>query len=174
MTASDPLIRSWTIPLRLSEHTRLEVAHAVHGGHQPGDDPPLSEGDPVPGCACTDCTDTKKPERTADRDGEELPLEQARRVPILQVARRLGCGEPEARGREPRVLCPLHDDTDPSLRLDTDRGLFYCDPCAEGGDSIDLVIEARRCSFPEAVRWIVDGRRTGSRDPAQRTVAGTV
>lgn len=90
-----------------------------------------------------------------DRDRDELPLEEARRTSILDVARRLGLGEPQGRWGEPRVLCPLHDDHDPSLRLDTDRGLWFCDPCGEGGDLIDLVITARDLSFPDAVRWIV-------------------
>lgn len=96
----------------------------------------------------------------ADRGSAELPVEEARRASILDVARRLGCGDPEGRGGEPRVLCPLHDDHDPSLRLDTDRGLFFCDPCGEGGDVIDLAMVARGCSFSAAVNWIAgEGRR---------------
>lgn len=181
MTSDDPLVRSWGTRYRLSEHLRLAVAHAVHAGHQPGDPPPLDEGDPVPGCACADCTGTGAPAPGPDRggsadpgrDSDPLPVQEARRVPILEVARRLGCGEPEGKWGEPRVLCPLHDDTDPSLRLDTDRGLFYCDPCGEGGDGIALVMDARRCSFPDAVRWIADGRTAGSQDPAQGQLGGT-
>lgn len=96
-------------------------------------------------------------------DGEELPVEEARRTNILDVTRRLGLGEPESKYGEPRVLCPLHDDTDPSLRLDVDEGLWYCDPCGEGGDVIRLVEDARALEFHEAVKWIAEGRRTTTR-----------
>jgi DNA primase len=50
------------------------------------------------------------------------------------------------------VLCPLHDDTRPSLTLDVDRGLWFCFACAEGGDAIELWQRVRGCSFAEAVR----------------------
>lgn len=94
-----------------------------------------------------------------DRDREELPVEEARRVSIVDVARRLGCGEPEGRWGEPRVLCPLHDDSNPSMRLDTDRGLWYCDPCSEGGDAIALVQAVQGVGFAEAVRWVARNER---------------
>jgi hypothetical protein len=47
-------------------------------------------------------------------------------------------GEGTRRGQELRFVCPLHDDHDPSLRVRPESGLWYCDPCAEGGDLITL------------------------------------
>lgn len=114
------------------------------------------------------------PPRGEERDREPLPAEEARRVPIRDVTARLGLGEPEGRWGEPRVLCPFHDDTNPSLRLREDAGLWYCDPCATGGDGIELVRRALGVDFAEAVLWLVEGGAAPrSRDPAQQDVAST-
>ena len=151
---------------RLSEHTRLEIAHAIHVGHRPGDAPwlngkllPLAEGDPVPGCSCPEGTGVPAdhPARRSLQRGRKpgrtgLPVDEARAVPILEVVSRLGLGEPRKAGREYLVRCPLHDDHRPSMSLDTDRGLWFCHPCAEGGDAIKLYMRARRIEFAEAVR----------------------
>lgn len=155
------LVESWRSRRPLSEHLRLELAHAVRTGHEPGDPPPLEDAAPVPGCGCSRCTGmaSATPEgklRRARRlrDGP-LPVERARAVFILEVARRLGLGEPKRCGRgEYVVACPFHDDHDPSLTLTEGAGLFYCFPCGVGGDSIELVRRVRRVSFTSAVRWI--------------------
>lgn len=209
----------------LSDHLRLELAHAVHVGHQPGEAPPLGPADPVPGCACTRCiirgrggsvaasevgegivrqlalvdpadrlqAARRMRERVvrdlpgvpgpgwlcrqaaelpyalapmpdpSDHDHDELPVKEARRVSILNVASRLGLGEPERRGREYVVRCPLHDDRDPSLRLNDDEGLWYCFPCGEGGDLIELAQAAQGYDFPEAVEWIASDAGTHRR-----------
>src|SRR6476646_2468272 len=42
--------------------------------------------------------------------------------------------------REVRVHCPLHDDRNPSCRVTTDTGAWYCDPCAQGGDFPKLLM----------------------------------
>lgn len=42
------------------------------------------------------------------------------------------------RGRELAFVCPLHDDHDPSLRVDPDKGVWFCDPCLRGGDVVEL------------------------------------
>ena len=141
----------------LSEHTRLELAHTVHLGYRSGDPPPLAPGDPVPGCGCPTCTGVsaddpaRRTQRREYRQDRPLPVEDARAVSILDVAGRLGLGEPVWRGRECAVLCPLHDDARPSLTLDVDHGLWYCFACSEGGDGIELWQRVRGGSFAEAV-----------------------
>ena len=149
---------------RASEHLRLEVAAAFVRGE------PLAAGASVPGCCCETCTGIpddhpaavpawrrRNPDRAALTDpgrgrARALKIKSARAVPILEVARRLGCNDPVKRGREVRVRCPIHNDHDPSLRIDPDRGLWFCDPCGEGGDGIRLWMRARRLGFAEAVR----------------------
>jgi DNA primase len=58
-------------------------------------------------------------------------------VSILDLAERLA-GPGVRRGREIAFRCPLHDDHDPSLRVDADKGVWFCDPCLLGGDVVEL------------------------------------
>lgn len=81
-------------------------------------------------------------------------VERARRTSILHIADALGLGEQVPRGTEFAVLCPFHDDHDPSLLLNPDEGLWYCFACGEGSDGIGLVMRARSIAFREAVAWI--------------------
>lgn len=105
--------------------------------------------------------DNKEAYEGDEAEREPMPVEEARCVPIRQVAARLGLGEPTGRWGEPRVLCPLHDDHDPSLRLQEGENLWYCDVCAEGGDGIRLVEKALDLEFADATRWIANGGRAG-------------
>lgn len=85
-----------------------------------------------------------------------LPVEEARKVPLLEVVSRLGLGQPVRKGRELVVRCPLHDDSDPSLTLNPERGLWYCFPCGVGGDGIRLAELTLREEFAEVVKWLAE------------------
>jgi DNA primase len=87
----------------------------------------------------------------------DLLRERARRVPIRDVARRLGLREQIKRGHEWVVLCPGHDDRNPSCRLNTTKNRWYCDVCSDGGDTIALAMIAKGVDFVEAARWVVYG-----------------
>lgn len=95
------------------------------------------------------------------RSDPDLPVDRARRASIRRVAERLHLGVPEKQGRECVVECPFHADEHPSLRLNESDGLWYCFPCGEGGDTIELVQRVRRVGFKRAVKWIA--RRTRPR-----------
>ena len=118
----------------LSKHLRLEVSAVFQRAT-------LEAGAPVPGCACPTCTGIAPdhPARQVRRPRRDLrpalDVDRARAVSVLEVARRLGCGEPVRRGKELAVRCPLHEDKDPSLRIHEDGRRWYCDPCGEGGDA---------------------------------------
>ena len=86
---------------------------------------------------------------------ESLPIESARQIPILSLLDWLGIEGVRKAGREYIALCPFHDDSRPSFRIDAKRGLWYCDPCSMGGDAIDLVMRMRGSSFPDAVNEMV-------------------
>jgi DNA primase len=74
------------------------------------------------------------------------PIEAARAlVSVSELAERLSGAAGVRAGREELFLCPLHDDHNPSLRVDPHKGLWYCDPCALGGDVVEL---ARRVGTP--------------------------
>ena len=100
--------------LGLTEHLALEVAAVFHLGR------PLETSAPVPGCACAPCTGLPQdhPARRVRTPKDVRPavnLDRARAVDVVEVARRLGCGEPVRRGRELHIRCPLHADAEPSL-----------------------------------------------------------
>ncbi len=48
-------------------------------------------------------------------------------------------------------LCPFHDDTNPSMHVDDDKGLFHCFSCGAGGDIFGFYMRYNNLSFPEAL-----------------------
>ena len=54
-------------------------------------------------------------------------------------------------GREYIGLSPCHNDRSPSLRVNPDKGVFYCDPCGIGGDVIRFIEIVEKVSFKEAL-----------------------
>src|SRR5215475_5325549 len=79
-------------------------------------------------------------------------------------------------GREFFGFAPCHNDRHPSLRVNADKGLWYCDPCATGGDVVRFIEVAERVSFKEALSIL--GMDTGPKHrpvvtAAQRRAAET-
>lgn len=73
-------------------------------------------------------------------------------VDAVQVAEALGLKV----GRNGKCLCLWHDDKVPSMKVYAgDRGC-YCFACNRGGSVIDMVMQANRCSFWNAVEWLND------------------
>jgi len=67
------------------------------------------------------------------------PIDEAKRlVPVPDLAQKLSGAPGVRRGREIAFRCPLHDDHDPSLRVDPGQGVWFCDPCLRGGDVVEL------------------------------------
>ena len=48
-------------------------------------------------------------------------------------------------------LCPFHDDSRPSMRVNPDMQIFKCFACGKGGDAISFVREFERVGFMEAL-----------------------
>lgn len=48
-------------------------------------------------------------------------------------------------------LCPFHDDKNPSMHIDEDKGLFHCFSCGAGGDIFGFYMRYNNVSFPEAL-----------------------
>lgn len=64
---------------------------------------------------------------------EKRHFHEARNKPgesILAVAEEYGLKV----NKYNKVLCPFHDDTDPSLSLDDERGIWYCFGCERSGN----------------------------------------
>jgi len=53
------------------------------------------------------------------------------------------------------ALCPFHEDSRPSLRVNVESGAFRCMACgAAGGDVVDFVRKYRGLSFVETVQLL--------------------
>jgi DNA primase len=85
---------------------------------------------------------TEKTEARIRRYGSlsyRKPIDEANRlVPVPDLAEKLSGAPGVRRGREIAYICPLHDDHNPSLRVDPERGVWFCDPCLVGGDAVEL------------------------------------
>jgi DNA primase len=47
-------------------------------------------------------------------------------------------------------LCPFHDDSNPSMHVDEEKGLFHCFSCGAGGDIFGFYMRYNNLTFPEA------------------------
>lgn len=97
------------------------------------------------GCSCGRC-------RSRNGRGSGVPkylVERARRVPLMDVAHRLGIEF----GRRPGwARCPFHDDHDPSLHVNERKGRIFCNPCGADWDGIGFWRAVRSVDFPTAIR----------------------
>ncbi|MEQ9619082.1 MAG: DNA primase [Deltaproteobacteria bacterium] len=48
-------------------------------------------------------------------------------------------------------LCPFHDDHNPSMHVDEEKGFFHCFSCGAGGDILAFYMRYNSITFPEAV-----------------------
>ena len=62
----------------------------------------------------------------------------------------------QKRGRNYAALCPFHNDHDPSLSISTDKQIYKCFVCNNGGNVFTFVQNYEKISFPEAVLKVAD------------------
>jgi DNA primase len=62
----------------------------------------------------------------------------------------------EKKGTNFVAVCPFHDDHDPSMQINDNRGMFMCFVDQLGGDAIKFVTEYRKCNYIEALKDICD------------------
>jgi DNA primase len=53
-------------------------------------------------------------------------------------------------------LCPFHEERTPSFSVDSERGLYHCFGCGEGGDAINFVRQTEQLDFGEAVELLAE------------------
>jgi DNA primase len=63
------------------------------------------------------------------------------------------------RGATYSGLCPFHQEKTPSFTVSSDKGLYYCFGCGEGGDVVRFVERVENLSFAEAIEQL--GERFG-------------
>ena len=68
--------------------------------------------------------------------------------------------------REYMGQCPFHEDRQPSLEVNPEKGLFYCFSCHRKGDVINFVMEAENLSTKDACAFLdnLDGSKGPGRD----------
>jgi DNA primase catalytic core len=70
----------------------------------------------------------------------------------------------EPRGKDYAGLCPMHNDTSPSLLVNTEKNLWHClGACQTGGTVFDWVMNMERVSFWHAFKRL----QNPNRDPLQ-------
>lgn len=63
-------------------------------------------------------------------------------------------------------LCPFHDDNNPSMHVNDEKGFFHCFSCGAGGDVFGFLMRYSNISFPEALKELA--RKAGVRLPSPR------
>ncbi|MDO5754895.1 MAG: DNA primase [Tissierellia bacterium] len=53
-------------------------------------------------------------------------------------------------------LCPFHNEKTPSFTVSSQKGIFRCFGCGEGGDVIGFIMKKENLSYPEAIRFLAD------------------
>ena len=53
-----------------------------------------------------------------------------------------------------KVLCPFHDDKNPSMHISDDKGLYHCFVCKAGGNLIQFIKEFKNLTYPETLEEI--------------------
>jgi len=69
-------------------------------------------------------------------------------------------------------LCPWHDDKNPSLSVDKEKGLYNCFGCGESGDVFSLVEKMKDYDFKQALDYLK--QRAGSQVLPATPVSSTV
>jgi hypothetical protein len=77
--------------------------------------------------------------------------------PLLDYCHALG-SQLKKDGPRWKCLCPLHKETTPSFTIDSEKNLWKCFGCGEGGSVIDLHAKLRGLSIREAMRDLAPGR----------------
>ena len=69
---------------------------------------------------------------------------------LVQLFKEYGM-EAKKQGKNYKVICPFHEDEEPSLSINVEKKLWQCFGCGTGGDAIKLVQDIENIGFVEAV-----------------------
>lgn len=72
-------------------------------------------------------------------------------APLSSIVEACG-GQLKRVGYEFVTQCMWHDDTNPSLTINDDKGFCFCHVCRGGGDAIDYIVQRQGLSWREAVQ----------------------
>ena len=77
------------------------------------------------------------------------------RLDIVEFIRQYVPGLKRA-GKTYKACCPFHQEKTPSFTCSSEKGLFYCFGCQEGGDIIAFLMKIENLSFREAIERLAD------------------
>jgi len=77
-------------------------------------------------------------------------LDRIKAAPVSKVIEACG-GKLKRVGHEFITICPWHDDTNPSLTVNDQKGFCFCHCCREGGDSVKYIQKRNGLAFRDAV-----------------------
>ncbi|GAH95830.1 unnamed protein product, partial [marine sediment metagenome] len=60
----------------------------------------------------------------------------------------------EPAGKGFKALCPFHEEKTPSFMISTEKQLFHCFGCGEGGNVFNFVMKFEKVDFFEAVKML--------------------
>lgn len=83
---------------------------------------------------------SKKIKKYGNASITERDIEKAKSVPLSDFL-----------GHEKMVCCPFHNDSNPSLSVYHENGLWHCFGCGKGGDVITFVMEKHGLEFKDAI-----------------------
>ena len=82
-------------------------------------------------------------------------LQAIKAAPLSTVVEALG-GKLKKIGHEYITQCLWHDDTNPSLTINDQKGFCYCHVCRSGGDSLDYAQRKKGMNLRDAAEFIAD------------------
>ncbi|TRZ76376.1 MAG: toprim domain-containing protein [Deltaproteobacteria bacterium] len=85
-------------------------------------------------------------------------------VTFEQVLDRYGLQLKPAKGKELLGLCPFHEDTKPSFRVNTEKRVFHCFGCGAKGNVLDFVARKENVPIKKAALLVSEWFGTGERE----------
>ncbi len=70
-------------------------------------------------------------------------------------------------GRGATGLCPFHNEKTPSFHVSTDKQLFHCFGCHEGGTVLHFIMKAENLDFVDALKWLAQRANITLPEPEQ-------
>lgn len=85
---------------------------------------------------------------------EEVLDEIRDRLDIVEIISEYVPLKPSGKGY--KGLCPFHQEKTPSFMVDSQKQIFHCFGCGEGGNVFSFIMKIEKVNFPEAVKILAD------------------
>jgi DNA primase len=85
---------------------------------------------------------------------EEILDEIRNRVDIVGIISEYVPLKPSGKGH--KGLCPFHQEKTPSFMVDSEKQIFHCFGCGEGGNVFSFIMKMEKLNFPEAVKMLAE------------------